>query len=209
QKYCGPGTLPALDDLQDSDEKGYADLLDEAAQAAILRFERDDFATLDPRRLDDAAKKMWTEVPMGKKLAIGLTPLATLMATLGAAVAVPFDLGTSASVMAISIPEMLAASTLTGFAVWWAGNQGTESVAQQAAQRQLMDFTAILCDVFGVPRAGTLPNTPLPTLAVGGKTATLPSPEIIVRDPLGETITVLEIRDGFEEELKDLLMRNA
>ena len=33
-----------------------------------LRFERDDFTSLDPRRLDEAVTQMWAEVPMHKKL---------------------------------------------------------------------------------------------------------------------------------------------
>ena len=47
----------------------------------LLRFERDDFTSLDPRRLDDAVREMWSEVPTHRKLAAGLTPLAAMLAT--------------------------------------------------------------------------------------------------------------------------------
>ena len=95
---------------------------DDATEAAISRFERDDFTSLDPRRLDDAVRQMWAEVPMRKKLAAGLTPLAAMLATFGGVLMIPIDFGTSHFIAAASIPELLAAAgltTLVNDVGWW------------------------------------------------------------------------------------------
>ena len=63
----------------------------DASGAVIMRFEREDFTSLDPRRLDDAPRQMWAE-SSHKKLAAGLTPLAAMLAAFGGVMMIPLAL---------------------------------------------------------------------------------------------------------------------
>lgn len=168
-------------------------------ERAVTRFEQDDFTTLDPRRLDAAIRQMWQEIPVHKKIATGLTPLAALLATFGAVLMIPVDMGANL-VLAASIPELLAAAGLTTLSAMWAGNRSTQDVGQQAARQQLTDFLAVLCDELGVAR----PDPPM-TVRVGGSVVTLPSPRIDAGESIGPTIPVYRVRDEFVAELKRLL----
>lgn len=174
----------------------------DAAEAAILRFERDDFTSLDPRRLDEAVRQMWDEIPRGKKLLVGLTPLGALLATFGGVLAIPLDFG-STLIASASMSELFIAGGLTAFATAWAGKQNTRNVEQQAARQQVADFQAVLCDTFGVARVAAAP-----TIEVGGKKETLPQPKIIARQASGPALTLCQIRDDFKQELQKLLPRN-
>lgn len=175
----------------------------DAAEAAILRFERDDFTSLDPRRLDEAVTKMWSEVPTHKKLAAGLTPLAAMLAAMGGVLMIPLDLGTTV-IASASIPELLGALGLTAYATMWAGGQSTRNVGQQAARQQLADFHAVLCDVFGVARP-----TSLPPIRVGGANEKMVPSKIIVRETVGPTLPLYRVRDEFRQELKKILPRDG
>ena len=175
---------------------------DEAAEAAILRFERDDFTSLDPRRLDEAVRQMWNEIPRGKKLLVGLTPLGALLATFGGVLAIPLDFGTTL-IASASMSELFIAGGLTAFATAWAGKQNTRNVEQQAARQQVADFQAVLCDTFGIARVDSAP-----TIEVGGKKETLPKPKIIAREANGPSLTLYHIREDFKKDLQKLLPRN-
>jgi len=172
-------------------------------ERAVLRFEQDDFTTLDPRRLDDAIRQMWAEIPMHKKLAHGLTPLATIFAAFGAALMVPLDFGAN-FFLAASIPELLAAAGLGALSAMWASNQSAREVGQQAARQQLADFLAVLCDELGVAR----PDPPL-KLRVAGNEVTLPLSRISRSETSGPTMPVYRVREEFVSELKKLLPRSA
>ncbi len=172
-------------------------------ERAVTRFEQDDFTTLDPRRLDDAIRQMWTEIPMHKKLAHGLTPLATILAAFGAALMVPIDFGHS-FVLAASIPELLAAAGLGALAAMWAGNQGAREVGQQAARQQLADFLAVLCDEIGIAR----PDPPM-KVRVAGNAVTLPPSRISRSETSGPSMPVYRVRDEFISEISKLLPRSA
>lgn len=172
-------------------------------ERAVIRFEQDDFTTLDPRRLDEAIRQMWTEIPMHKKLAHGLTPLATILAAFGAALMVPIDFGHS-FLLAASIPELLTAAGLGALAAMWAGNQGAREVGQQAARQQLADFLAVLCDELGVAR----PKPPM-KVRVAGSEVTLPPSRISRSETSGPGMPVYRVRDEFVMELRKLLPRSA
>jgi hypothetical protein len=174
----------------------------DAAEAAILRFERDDFTSLDPRRLDEAVRQMWDEIPRGKKLLVGLTPLGALLATFGGVLAIPLDFG-STLIASASMSELFIAGGLTAFATAWAGKQNTRNVEQQAARQQVADFQAVLCDTFGVARVETPPK-----IEVGGKQEKLPPPKIIARSASGPALTLYKIREEFKQDLQKLLPRN-
>ncbi|KLU06328.1 putative transmembrane protein [Rhodopirellula islandica] len=173
----------------------------EPVERAVLRFEQDDFTTLDPRRLDTAVRQMWAEVPVHRKIATGLTPLAALFATFGAVLMIPVDLGANA-ILAASIPEMLAAAGLTIMSTMWAANRGTQDVSQQAARQQLADFLAVLCDELGVAR----PDPPM-DVRVGNTNVTLPPSRITSGEPPEKMVSLFRVRDEFVSELKRLLPR--
>ncbi len=173
----------------------------EPVERAVLRFEQDDFTTLDPRRLDTAVRQMWSEVPVHRKIATGLTPLAALFATFGAVLMIPVDLGANA-ILAASIPEMLAAAGLTIMSTMWAANRGTQDVSQQAARQQLADFLAVLCDELGVAR----PDPPM-DVRVGNVDVTLPPSRIASGEPPERMVSLYRVRDEFIAELKRLLPR--
>ncbi|GAA5509727.1 hypothetical protein [Novipirellula caenicola] len=177
--------------------------LTEASEAAILRFERDDFTQLDPRRLDEAVRQMWSDVPVRKKLVAGLTPLATLLAAFGGVLMIPVDFGTTV-IAAASIPELFAAFGMAAMAALWAGGANTRDVGQQAAKQQLVDFHAILCDTFGVDRMSKV--TPI---EVGRVKETLPTSHVIRREPIGPTLPLHQIRDAFRKELQKQLPRGG
>lgn len=176
----------------------------EAAEAAILRFERDDFTSLDPRRLDEAVRQMWSEVPTHKKLAAGLTPLAALLATFGGVLMIPVDFGATHFIASASIPELFAAAGLTTLSTLWAGGQNTRNVGQQAARQQLADFHAVLCDVYGVHRCDEAP-----LIRVAGVTEKLVLSKIAKREPYGPSLPLYQVRDEFRQELQRLLPRNG
>lgn len=176
----------------------------EVAEAAILRFERDDFTALDPRSLDDAVREMWSEIPTHKKLAAGLTPLAAMLATFGGVLLIPIDLGTTHLIASASIPELFAAAGLTTLSTLWAGGQNTRNVGQQAARQQLADFHAVLCDTFGVARM-----TDPPTITVAGSKEKIVLSKIVVREPCGPTLPVHRVRGEFRQELQTLVPRNG
>lgn len=176
----------------------------EGCEAAILRFERDDFTSLDPRRLDDAVREMWREVPTHKKLAAGLTPLAAMLATFGGVMMIPFDFGTTHLIASASIPELFAAAGLTTLSALWAGGQNTRNVGHQAARQQLADFLAVLCDTFGLARVGEAPM-----ITVAGTPEPVVSAKIVVRQPVGSSLPLYQVRDEFRQELQRIVTRNG
>ncbi len=176
----------------------------EAVEAAISRFERDDFTSLDPKRLDEAVRQMWKEVPVGRKLSAGLTPLVALMATFGSVLMLPLDFGGSLVLFQASIPELFTAAGLTTLSAVWAGGKNTRNVGQQAAKQQLADFHAVLCDAFGVSR----PTSPL-EIIVADSRETLPAPQIVCRQPTGPALAVYRVRDEFRQELSRYVPRSG
>lgn len=197
-RHGGHSRLPHWPEM--SDEASQA-LYREAAEAAILRFERDGATSLDPRRLDELTAQMWSEISTGQKLKAGLTPLAAATAAFAAVLLVPVDFGASAVGLA-SIPELFGALGLTVFAQNWAGKQNLRAVELQAAKQQLSDFLAVLCDTFGVQR----PTSP-PTIRVGGVAQRLGESKIVMRDPLdpNRVLPLMTLRSDFVSELKRMV----
>ncbi|MEM9586560.1 MAG: hypothetical protein AAGA03_04710 [Planctomycetota bacterium] len=173
----------------------------EATEAALSRFERDDFTSLDPKRLDEAVTQMWREVPLAKKMVAGLTPLVALLATFGGVLMIPVDFGANFFLSA-SVSELFAAAGLTTLAAHWAGGRSTQNVEQQAARQQVSDFHAVLCDTFGVAR----PENPV-QVDVLTAPVNLPPPQIQPREAVGPTLVVYQVREDFRQELQRLLPR--
>ncbi|MAI33867.1 MAG: hypothetical protein CBE00_08165 [Planctomycetaceae bacterium TMED240] len=202
ERYDGALNLPhwRMPDGNSLDEKRWL----QACEDAIQRFERDDFTALDARRLDEAVREMWKEIPAHKKLVAGLTPLALMLAAFGAVLMIPIDGGGTTLVMSASIPELLAAAGLTTLSTFWAGGRNTKNVGQQAARQQLADFHAVLCDTFGVARMAE----PTMIRIAGGNEKVLPS-KIVVRDAVECTMQLYHIRDEFLKELQRSVPRNG
>ncbi len=171
----------------------------EACHAAIHRYERDDFTTLDPRRLDEACSEMWAKVSVLKKGTAVAAPLLMLLTTFGAVLMIPFDMGTSV-IASASISELLAASGLTAVTSIWAGGKNAAHVEQQAARQQLADLIAVLCDTFGIARSDSLPE-----IRVAGSSVKLPTPVITKREPIGPALASYQWQPAFDIELKHQL----
>lgn len=200
-RFNGAIALPHWNQQASSDDTS---AWGEAAEAAITRYERDDFTSLDPKSLDEATRKMWSEVPTHKKLTAGLTPLAAMFAVFAGVLTIPIDFGGTGLIVQASIPELLAATGFTALATMWAGGQSTRDVGQQAARQQLSDFHAVLCDTFGVTRV----DKPL-TVKVADASVELPISQIINRDAVGPTLAVYRIRNEFRQELQRLVPRSG
>ncbi|MDA8743233.1 hypothetical protein N9N28_01255 [Rubripirellula amarantea] len=197
-RHGGATKLPHWPDLSSPSVTAESkEMWNDAAEAAILRFERDDFTSLDPRRLDEAVRQMWEEVPRGKKLLVGLTPLGALLAAFGGVLTLPVDFG-STLIASASMSELFIAGGLTTFATMWAGKQNTRNVEQQAARQQVADFQAVLCDTFGVARV-EVPET----IKVGGVSVKLPIPKIAARASNHATLPLHRMRDDFRKSLRD------
>jgi hypothetical protein len=173
--------------------------IEEACETAIHRYDRDDFSSLDPRRLDAACREMWAQLGTKEKVKAGLTPLAMLLAAFGGVLMIPVDFGTSV-IASASIAELLAAAGLAGLAAHWAGRQSIETVGQQAARQQLADFHAVLCDTFGIARS----DHQL-TITVRGASVALPKPTIVQRDPIAPAVPNYQLQSSFENELAQVL----
>jgi len=172
--------------------------LDEACETTIHRYDRDDFTSLDPKRLDAACRDMWAQLGTSEKVKAGLTPLATLLATVGGVLMIPIDFGTTV-IASASIAELLAAAGLTTLSAHWAGRKSIETVGQQAARQQLSDFHAVLCDAFGIAR-----GTP-PIITVRGHVTSLPPATIVKKESIGPPTLAVELRPGFEADLSQVL----
>ena len=202
ERYNGTVNLPhwsTADGKPLSEEKWL-----QACEDAIQRFERDDFTSLDARRLDEAVREMWKQIPAHKKIVAGLTPLALMLAAFGAVLMLPIDGGGTTLVMSASIPELLAAAGLTTLSTFWAGGRNTKNVGQQAARQQLADFHAVLCDTFGVARM----TEPAKIRVAGSNEKVLPS-KIVLRDAVECTLQLYHIRDEFQKELQRSVPRNG
>ena len=194
------GAMLHLDYWLQGDDSDSKLQMKQACEAAILRFERDDFTGLDPKRLDDAVRQMWKEIPTHKKLTAGLTPLAALLATFGGVLMIPIDFGATHLIASASISELLAAAGLTTLSALWAGKKNVQNVGQQAARQQLSDFHAVLCDTFGLMRPEIRPS-----ICVDGANVTLMPPKISQRPPIELSLPYYQIREEFQADLERLV----
>jgi hypothetical protein len=146
---------------------------------------------------------MWREVPTHKKLTVGLTPLAAMLAAFAGVLMIPMDFGTT-FIASASVSELFAAAGLTTLSALWAGKQSARNVGHQAARQQLADFHAVLCDVFGISRtADSL------TIQVAGTAEKIADAKIAVREPLGASLALYRLRDEFRQELQRTITRSG
>ena len=154
-----------MNHLQERDRKGLLRLDDEtedgknqrqrvleACQRAIDRFQTESLIQLDDQQLDQFTAKMWSEMPMGKRLLTGFAPAGILFAPLLAVVMVPLDFGGSAVLIFASMKELLLAGA-AGVGLMMASADSMPQIAEsEAAWQQLGDLYAVLCDELGLRR---------------------------------------------------------
>lgn len=181
-----------------------ADELIHRGERAIDRFDSEDFTSLDPRRLQEAIQEVWRRMPVGKKVKAGLTPLTIVFAAFGAALMVPIDFGGSGVILAASIKELFIATGVSLLATAWGGGKTIVDVEQQAAQQQLSNFLAVLCDVLGIPRANG--HSPL-VIEVARQTIRLPDATIKQGSLPEKCLVQWRVRNEFIAELQQYLPR--
>ena len=179
--------------------------LQRSIEAAIARFESEDFTALDPERLKLAVAEVWKRMPAGKKFKAGLTPLAIIFATFGAALMIPIDFGTTQVIYAATIKELMLAAGLSVVVTAWGGGRTALDVEQQAAQQQLSNFLAILLDRCGIPRGDDI-REPL-EIEVGGKNIRLPEPTIPPKPTANSAWSLWSLRNEFLLELAQYVKR--
>ena len=136
----------------DEPESHGAQLVRSACQRAIDRFQKESLIQLDDRQLDEFTAKMWSEMPIGKRLLTGFAPAGILFAPLLAVVMVPLDFGGSAVLVFASMKELLFAGA-AGVGLAIASADSMPQIAEsEAAWQQLGDLYGILCDELGLVR---------------------------------------------------------
>ncbi len=198
-----------VDYLKRHDQKGYLQLDDflpdtptrdsqqsriqSACQRAIERFQNESHIELDDRELDEFTARMWSEMPLAKRLLTGLAPAGVLFAPLIAVIMVPVDFGGSAVLVFATIKELLLAG-VAGVGLVIASADHMPKIAEsEVAWQQLGDLYAVLCDELGLCR----PNSEqMPPIRFGSGTRMIPSSKIAeathAADPANKTIVPQE-----------------
>jgi hypothetical protein len=124
----------------------------EACQQAITRFQAESSTQLDPEQVDGLTKKLWEQMPMGKRIIRGVAPAGILFAPLLAVIMIPLDFGGSSVLVFASLKELLFASA-AGFGLMLASGDGMPQLAEsESAWQQLSDLVAVLTDQLGLAR---------------------------------------------------------
>ena len=161
----------------DSDESNSVPLVRSACQRAIDRFQNESLAQLDDRQLDEFTAKMWSEMPMGKRLVTGFAPAGILFAPLLAVVMVPLDFGGSAVLVFASMKELLLAGAAgVGLAIVSADSM-PQIAESEAAWQQMGDLYGVLCDELGLVRPM---ESDMPMIGAGGTARRIPVSRIAV-----------------------------
>ena len=154
----------------------------EACQRAIDRFQKESLIQLDDQQLDQFTSKMWTDMPMSKRLVTGFAPAGILFAPLLAVIMVPMDFGGSAVLIFASMKELLLAGA-AGVGLVMASADSMPQIAEsEAAWQQLGDLYAVLCDELGLERPA---ESQLPIVGNGKGSRRMPPSRIPAPTPLG------------------------
>jgi hypothetical protein len=161
----------------DSGESHDSELVRSACQRAIDRFQKESLTELDDKQLDEFTSKMWSEMPIGKRILTGFAPAGILFAPLLAVVMVPLDFGGSAVLVFASMKELLLAGAAgVGLAIVSADSM-PQIAESEAAWQQMGDLYGVLCDELGLMRPL---EGDMPMIGVGSTTRRMPSSRIPV-----------------------------
>lgn len=148
-----------------------------ACQRAIGRFQKESLIQLDDQQLDEFTAKMWSEMPMGRRLLTGFAPAGILFAPLLAVLMVPLDFGGSAVLVFASMKELLFAGA-AGVGLAIASADSMPQIAEsEAAWQQLGDLYGVLCDELGLVRPS---GSEIPLVGAGGDGRRMPASRIPV-----------------------------
>jgi hypothetical protein len=180
-----------VDALAKSDREGILNLdtrgddrekIREACQRAITRFQAESSTQLDPQQVDQLTKKLWEQMPMGKRIISGVAPAGILFAPLLAVIMIPLDFGGSSVLVFASLKELLFAGA-AGFGLMLASGDGMPQMAEsESAWQQLSDLVAVLTDELGLDRKSTDDPTLLTLGAISRRLA--PSSIASVKQPV-------------------------
>jgi hypothetical protein len=147
-----------------------------ACQRSIERFQNESRIELDEKELDEFTAKMWSEMPLSKRLLTGFAPAGILFAPLIAVLMVPLDFGGSAVLVFASIKELLLAG-VTGVGLVMASADSMPKIAEsEAAWQQFGDLFAVLCDELGLQRPA---QAYMPSIQFGQSHRRVPSSRIV------------------------------
>lgn len=133
----------------------------QACQRAIERFQAESSTQLDPVQVDELTKKLWEQMPMGKRIISGVAPAGILFAPLLAVIMIPLDFGGSSVLVFASIKELLFAGA-AGVGLMIASGDGMPQLAEsESAWQQLSDLVSVLTDELGLDRKASSDPTQL------------------------------------------------
>jgi hypothetical protein len=182
----------------------------DACQRAIERFQAESSTQLDTQQVDELTKRLWEQMPMGKRILSGVAPAGILFAPLLAVIMIPLDFGGSSVLVFASLKELLFAGA-AGFGLMLASGDGMPQLAEnESAWQQLSDLVAVLTDELGLQRKaqedptqvllGTNPRK-LVSSSIG---ANMHSSRCVQGIPVGLRETQIPIWDLLEESLDRL-----
>jgi hypothetical protein len=123
-----------------------------ACQRAIDRFQSESNTELDQAQIDALTRKLWSDMPMTKRVISGLAPAGILFAPLLAVIMVPLDFGGSAVLVFASLKELLFAGA-AGVGLVLANSDSMPHLAEsESAWQQWVDLVAIVTDELGLHR---------------------------------------------------------
>jgi len=208
-----------VDALASRDREGIFDLdqrgenrqkIRDACQRAIERFQAESSTQLDPKQVDELTKRLWEQMPMGKRILSGVAPAGILFAPLLAVIMIPLDFGGSSVLVFASLKELLFAGA-AGFGLMLASGDGMPQLAEsESAWQQLSDLVAVLTDELGLQRKApedptqVLLGTNPRKLVSSSITANMHSSRSVQGVPVGPRQTQIPSWDALEQSLDRL-----
>jgi hypothetical protein len=189
------------------DQSLQREIIRDACQRAIDRFQVESATQLDQTQIDALTQRMWDEMPVGKRVISSLAPAGILFAPLLAVIMVPLDFGGSAVLVFASLKELLFAGA-AGVGLVLASSDSMPHLAEsESAWQQLMDLVAIVTDELGI--ASPDPDRPI-RVQLGSSTknlssSSLPSKRNERPDAPGGSLVVRYWNSGTEEMIRNCL----
>lgn len=204
RRFGAPLTLPHW--FHGQNDPANPDAWRQAMNDVVRTFDENDRVHFDTEQLQAVAEEMWRQYPGHKKLALGLTPLAAMLAAFGSVLMIPFDFGTTLVFANASIVELLAAAGLTAFSAYWAGGKNAQSLSTQVAVEQMAMFYVLLCQHVRID-----PGKPLPSIKIKQVKIQFPTPNlsVLASDKALPTLAVYRVNDAFRHELSGILPRKT
>jgi hypothetical protein len=189
------------------DQPVQREIIRDACQRAIDRFQMESATQLDQNQIDALTQRMWDEMPVGKRVMSSLAPAGILFAPLLAVIMVPLDFGGSAVLVFASLKELLFAGA-AGVGLVLASSDSMPHLAEsESAWQQLVDLVAIVTDELGIARPD--PDRPI-HVHLGNSSKNLSSSSLPIKrsersDAPGGALVVRYWNSGTEEMIRNCL----